>query len=346
MGCNIVLMNLLLNHTRYILVFLFISWSLNAQVALPTFQAVQYASFALYSFSSHTFTNCGATGKNGPTLSNCTSAYSPSWTDNTNYFNVPSNAGIQYWTVPSSGTYTIEVWGANGGDGHASNSTVPIGGRGARMKGDFTLTEEEILKILVGQMGTQTNSNTWNYGGGGGGGTFVAKSDNTALIVAGGGGGAAIANNGNIDGTTSTTGLSGGYTGGSGTAGSGGTNGGGGGVGLANSGAAGFTGNGIQGGTYGELNPSARSFVNGGTGQNTSNPDGNCCGGNGGFGGGAAGYGPGGGGGGYSGGGGGGGCCSSLTSGGGGGGSYNNGSNQSNSSGVRTGHGQVIITRI
>ena len=33
-------MNCLLNHTRFILVFLFISWSLNAQVALPTFQGV------------------------------------------------------------------------------------------------------------------------------------------------------------------------------------------------------------------------------------------------------------------------------------------------------------------
>ena len=33
-------MNCLLNHTRFILVFLFISWSLNAQVALPTFHGV------------------------------------------------------------------------------------------------------------------------------------------------------------------------------------------------------------------------------------------------------------------------------------------------------------------
>ena len=39
--CNIGLMNCLLNHTRFILVFLFISWSLNAQVALPTFHGVQ-----------------------------------------------------------------------------------------------------------------------------------------------------------------------------------------------------------------------------------------------------------------------------------------------------------------
>ena len=33
-------MNCLLNHSRFILVFLFISWSLNAQVALPTFHGV------------------------------------------------------------------------------------------------------------------------------------------------------------------------------------------------------------------------------------------------------------------------------------------------------------------
>ena len=36
-------MNCLLNHTRFILVFLFISCSVNAQVALPTFQGVHRA---------------------------------------------------------------------------------------------------------------------------------------------------------------------------------------------------------------------------------------------------------------------------------------------------------------
>ena len=151
--------------TRLIIIFFFISWELNAQIALPTFQGAQFSAFGLYSFSSHTFTNCGATGKDGPTLANCTSTYSPSWTDNTNYFNVPSNAGIQYWTVPSSGTYTIEVWGAQGGNSYNGTNS---GGRGARMKGNFSLTKGEILKILVGQQGGQSNG-TFYYGGGGGG---------------------------------------------------------------------------------------------------------------------------------------------------------------------------------
>ena len=44
---------------------------------------------ALFSFNSHTFTNCTAVGREGPTLSNCTTAYSStSWASNTNYFNV------------------------------------------------------------------------------------------------------------------------------------------------------------------------------------------------------------------------------------------------------------------
>ena len=97
-----------------IAVLLCISCNLNAQVALPTFQGAQYASFALYSFSSHTFTNCGATGKTGPTLANCKSSYNTSWEDDTDFFNVQTQ-GIQEWTVPTTATYTIEVWGAAGG---------------------------------------------------------------------------------------------------------------------------------------------------------------------------------------------------------------------------------------
>ena len=73
---------------------LFISWELNAQVALPTFQAAQATSKGLYSFSSHTFTHSGATGYNGPTLSNCKSAYGASWVDDTDFFNVQTQ-GIQ-----------------------------------------------------------------------------------------------------------------------------------------------------------------------------------------------------------------------------------------------------------
>ena len=342
--CNIVLMNLILNYTRYILVFLFISWSLNAQVALPTFQGVQSASESpLYSFSSHTFTNCGATGRNGPTLSNCTSAYSPSWSDNTNYFNVPNNAGIQYWTIPISGTYTIEVWGARGTDSGSSGSGN--GGRGVKMKGNFSLTNGQILKIIVGQVGIQAP-----YESGGGGGSYVYSDadDSHPLIVAGGGGGGGKSLNA-TDGLTGTSGSSG--TGSD--AGSGGSNGNGG----NRNGHGSYSGAAGAGWlTDGEDGIDARNATymatsgghaprNDGTGGDNNvivhNPDG-------GFGGGGAGRGynwaGGGGGGGYS--GGGAGASGSYGGGGGGGGSYNSGSNQYNSLslGYNTSDGKVIIT--
>jgi hypothetical protein len=43
---------------------------------------------SLYAFTSHTFTNCGATGKSGPTLASCQSGYAAqSWAQNTTFFN-------------------------------------------------------------------------------------------------------------------------------------------------------------------------------------------------------------------------------------------------------------------
>ena len=58
---------------------------------------------ALYEFTTFTFTNCGKTGMDGPTLTECRASYSPSWTDSTSYFNVTgSYNGIQQWTVPQT----------------------------------------------------------------------------------------------------------------------------------------------------------------------------------------------------------------------------------------------------
>ena len=320
-----------------ILLLLFFLSGINAQIALPTFQGVHKPHTAeassLYDFTTHTFTNCGATGRNGPTLANCISSYNTSWENNTDYFNVPGNAGIQNWTVPTTGTYTIEVWGAQGG---RSNE-----GYGARMRGDFTLTSGTVLKILVGQKGQEDRSVSMS----GGGGTYVAKNDNTALIVAGGGGGhrnPSTTRRETTDGDTLEAGRPG-YNNNN-SLNNGGTNGGGGTTSYAGShgggAGAGFTGNGdasndSRGGTPVE----PKSFTNGGVGGYTPS--------NyfdyaeyGGFGGGAAaGYGGAGGGGGYSGGG------SDYNSGwSGGGGSYNSGTNQSNSIGANSSHGKVVIT--
>jgi hypothetical protein len=90
---------------------------------------------------------------------------------------------IVEFTVPISGTYKIEAWGAMGGGG-----TTPMGPKGAYSKSFVFLNKDERIKILVGEKGYPgRNSGNYIYCGGGGGGTFIAKG-NTPLCVAGGGG--------------------------------------------------------------------------------------------------------------------------------------------------------------
>ncbi|MEC7800142.1 MAG: cadherin-like domain-containing protein, partial [Verrucomicrobiota bacterium] len=282
---------------------------------------------------SFTFTNAGATGHNGPTQSEVNLSYV-----NTNLDGSVTIAtqGFQEWTVPSTGNYIIEAFGASGGSSSNSNR---LGGKGAKIKGTFSLTQGTKLKIVVGQEGKEgTHSGNKDYGGGGG--TFVMQPpyNNTSalLIAAGGGGGAAgsLSTSGNllgIDASSNQSGTSGASTNG----GTGGTNGSGGAVSSGNAGAgAGFLANG--GGAMN--NAQGKTITNGAVGGFN-----NLSSGIGGFGGGGGGWhygGHGGGGGGFSGGGTGG----SGYYGGGGGGSFNSGTNQENTAGVNQGHGKVTIT--
>ena len=98
---------------------------------------------------------------------------------------VTLSSGIQQWTVPHTGEYRIEAIGGSGGYGE--DSIIKNGGRGARMIGNFILTKDEIIHILVGQEGKKGGRNSKTAGGGGG--TFVVRRNNTPLIIAGGGGG-------------------------------------------------------------------------------------------------------------------------------------------------------------
>ncbi|MCQ2286296.1 MAG: T9SS type A sorting domain-containing protein [Bacteroidales bacterium] len=122
----------------------------------------------------------------------------------------------QTWLVPSTGTYTLKAWGAQGGKGGASYSyTAGTGGKGGYVSGDISLTANSTLYIYVGGKGGDAvdypscpycdggnggygggggGSGGWcssNAGGGGGGGGFsMVMLNNNALLVAGGGGGA------------------------------------------------------------------------------------------------------------------------------------------------------------
>lgn len=295
----------------------------------------------LYQFTSHTFTNCGQTGKSGPSISMCRTSYSTSWVNT--YLNM-TTTGVQEWTAPATGTYRITVAGARGGNHSANN-----GGRGAIVRGDFVLTASDVLKILVGQTGADPGN-----GGdsGGGGGSFVVKGT-TPLIIAGGGGGGAYAYPGR-DATYSDPSASGNPNG---PAGSSGGNGGAG-TGYGGAGGGGYSGNGgtgfqasivyggfsFQGGGEGGYNPSVCSghvqafggFGGGGAGPNCTNSG---SGGGGGYSGGAGGCGhsgdP---------------SCGAfngnwISGGGGGGSSYNSGSNTVNT-GYNSSHGYVIIEKI
>lgn len=130
------------------------------------------------------------------------------------------------YTVPTTGRYKIEVWGAQGGNAqYLSNSTN--GGYGGYSVGTIILSEGDILYINVGGQGRDSlytssgikygKTSGYNGGGyatyysnnstyaGGGGATSIAKvtglltdlSSNVddILIVAGGGGGAGVHDN-------------------------------------------------------------------------------------------------------------------------------------------------------
>ena len=103
---------------------------------------------SLYSFVTWTFTAAGASGRNGPSLTQVQNSYSSAtWVSNTSYLNVVS--GIQKWTVPKTGQYRIQAAGAPGGRGrdYASNQGIP--GTGAILSATFYLTKlQKLMQVL------------------------------------------------------------------------------------------------------------------------------------------------------------------------------------------------------
>ncbi|MFD1674867.1 glycine-rich protein [Alicyclobacillus fodiniaquatilis] len=126
---------------------------------------------------------------------------------------------VQTYTAPYTGTYRLEVWGAQGGLQNYSNSPG-VGGNGGYSEGTVDLTAGQTLYVYVGQQGTEglqqyingthQSGTAYNgggdgagYGSGGGGGTDIRNQSDgnwqddlaTRLIVAGGGGGATFSTN-------------------------------------------------------------------------------------------------------------------------------------------------------
>ena len=125
---------------------------------------------------------------------------------------------VQSVTLPWAGTYTLKVYGAEGGQVSGSTSTTYTGGKGGYSTGTIEFAKNAVLYVGVGGKGGSATTNHinvsggWNGGGsvtahtgvnhfcaGGGGATHIATATGTlaslnnnrtaVLIVAGGGGG-------------------------------------------------------------------------------------------------------------------------------------------------------------
>lgn len=319
-----------------------------SSIKIPFFIIKKFSS--LYDFTAFTFTNASTTGVSGPSLATLKTAYNTTtypWLNDTAFFNAVS--GIQYWTVPTTGSYSFTVRGARGGSGYTSGSANNRSGYPAEINATLTLTEGDILHILVGQNGQDgTNASCGSRPGGGGGGTFVYNNTTSSLLLVAGGGGGASTSTADVSGvltqdaslTTSgkdssgSSGVSAGGTGGSG--GAAGT-----GCVFGSAGGGGYSGSGT--GVSGA--PGGTAFTSGGAGGTSTSYS------NGGFGGGGATsqY-AGAGGGGYSGGGGGGlpTCSCAALFAGGGGGSFIIAGATSTSSSIYSGadFSRVIVTRL
>ena len=155
----------------------------------------------------YSFTSATARGSLGPTYSMAADEYIGSpFLSTTADFDVLGD-GIQKLTIPTSGTYRLTVKGAHGGPGEDQNDLSDCGGRPYESVVDCSLDAGDVLGLVVGQQGGETNgAYRSSVGGGGGGASWVFKwdeasgdedsqsnyfnrSDVTPLVVAAGGGG-------------------------------------------------------------------------------------------------------------------------------------------------------------
>nr|XP_027782059.1 leukocyte tyrosine kinase receptor isoform X1 [Marmota flaviventris] len=170
------------------------------------------------------FSTCGASGRWGPTQTQCDWAYEGTSVMVTVGAEGPLK-GVQLWRAPGTGQYLISAYGAAGGKGAKNHLSRA---HGVFVSGIFSLSRGEQLYILVGQQGEDAcpggspesqlvclgesqsteehtaatdetkrvrGSQHWAGGGGGGGGaTYVFRlraGELEPLLVAAGGGGRA-----------------------------------------------------------------------------------------------------------------------------------------------------------
>ncbi|XP_022243768.1 leukocyte tyrosine kinase receptor-like [Limulus polyphemus] len=96
----------------------------------------------------YTLTTCGARGRYGPINDQCKDTYSGTSTRVSVIMEDPFK-GVQMWTVPKTGKYTVFAYGAGGGEGVENRGTS----RGSFVRATFNWLEGEVLLFLIGQKG-------------------------------------------------------------------------------------------------------------------------------------------------------------------------------------------------
>jgi hypothetical protein len=147
----------------------------------------------LFAFTSATFTPGGGDSQVGPNITQARNGVgNPSWA--AQYLNMPRFNGIMEWTVPRTATYRITAQGAGG---NYDNCYGYSGGQGANMRGDFALTQGQILTMAIGQRGRSgcSSQGCGHSTSGGNGATWVIRgalvetaSQSDVAVIAGGGG--------------------------------------------------------------------------------------------------------------------------------------------------------------
>lgn len=122
---------------------------------------------------------------------------------------------LQSWTAPGAGIVTVEAWGAAGGDGQDGDLIGGVladwdgavggsGGLGGYVKATFEVVDGAEFDVLVGQSGADRVANgsaglaggggeaSSHNGGDGGGASGLLVSTTTVVIAGGGGGGGSI----------------------------------------------------------------------------------------------------------------------------------------------------------
>jgi hypothetical protein len=136
----------------------------------------------------------------GPDAQQMGSSYMNSagaWAGNQRFMYQSGYQGYQTVAIPKDGLYRVEIGGARGGK--CSNRGVTIM-YGASATGDFYLSKDQRITMVVGVGGGDYSSPHGNEAGGGGGTWVYDQTNNNLLMVAGGAGGSA----GNTWGTNCT----------------------------------------------------------------------------------------------------------------------------------------------